>query len=321
MLRRLSCLALACLFSCPAAILPDRFAGAAKQPAAAPAVNDRAIWEEYGLEATERAVYQKVTITAWRFKDPTGALAGFQWLRPEDSRPSKLAELAVEFQGGVLIAFGNYVIRLDGGAPAVQQLDQLFSSLPRLDQSSLPTLPGFVPQQNRIPNSERYILGPAALAKFVPQVTPSVAAFSMGAEAQLAKYRVDGAETTLAVFSYPTPHIARQRVDEFQRQPGVMAKRTGSLVAIVPAVSDANAAEKLLALVRYNATITWSEPTTPQKQLNWGNALISIFVLTGILLLFCLVAGIAFGGFRVLLRRLAGKRGDEDPMILLHLDR
>ena len=321
MLRRLSCLAVVAVISSAAAILPDQFGGASKKALPEPEISDRSIWDEYGYEASERAVYGNQTVTAWRFKDPTGALGAFQWLRPQDSRASKLADLAVEFPAGALIAFGNYVIRFDGAKPTPEVLDRLFGGLPRLDQSSLPTLTGFVPHQNRIPNSERYILGPSTLAKFVPQVSPAVAAFSMGAEAQLAKYHIDGAETTLALFAYPTPQIARVRADEFQKQPGVMAKRTGPLVAVVPNAPNANAAEKLLALVRYNATITWSEPIAPPKIDNWGNVLISIFELTGILLVFALVAGVAFGGFRVFLRRIGRKRGDDGAMIVLRLDR
>src|SRR5579863_1556516 len=52
---------------------------------------DQAIWDEHGLQEAETAQYEtsgeKFTATAYRFQDPTGAMAGFEWLRPADSTP------------------------------------------------------------------------------------------------------------------------------------------------------------------------------------------------------------------------------------------
>ena len=51
-----------------------------------------------------------------------------------------------------------------------------------------------------------------------------------------------------------------------------------------------------------------------------GNMVINIFVLTGILLVFSLIAGLFVGGFRAFL--LHGRKGRvADAMIMLHLER
>ena len=105
----------------------------------------------------------------------------------------------------------------------------------------------------------------------------------------------------------------------FEKLPGAVAKRSGPLVAVILSPPDPDAAERLLAQVRYQAEITEDE-YVPTRRDNIGNLVINAFVLTGILAAFCIVAGLCAGGVRAMMRH--GKKGDElDPMILLHLDR
>ena len=58
----------------------------------------------------------------------------------------------------------------------------------------------------------------------------------------------------------------------------------------------------------------------PTRKDNIGDLVINAFVLIGILLCFCLVAGLTMGGFRVARQFL---RHGEDPeaMITLHLEK
>jgi drug/metabolite transporter (DMT)-like permease len=51
----------------------------------------------------------------------------------------------------------------------------------------------------------------------------------------------------------------------------------------------------------------------------FAKTLLNIFVLAGIVLGMCLVAGVAFGGYKILARKL-GRRVDPDAMITLGLD-
>ncbi len=109
-----------------------------------------------------------------------------------------------------------------------------------------------------------------------------------------------------------------QKVQDFQKVPGVVAKRSGPLVAAVVAPADPDAAERLLGEVRYEAQITLAERMPTQKD-NIGDLIINAFILIGILLAFSLVAGLTMGGFRVL-RQILRKGPEPEAMITLHLE-
>jgi hypothetical protein len=300
-----------------AAIWLDQIGELKKVSSGPLAVQDRPLWEEYGLLEAEQAEYtagaRRVTISAFHMKDPTGAYAAFEWSRPAGARPSKLSEAAVETGDGVLFVFSNYLLRFEGWKLAkLEDVGLFLHRLPGLDQSPLPTR--YLPARGLVAGSERYVLGPAGLERFSPGVTPAVAAFSMGAEGQIGQYDTAAGRTRLAVFSYPTPQIARQRLDAFMKVPGVMARRAGPLVAVLVAPTDPNQAEKLLAQVKFNAVITENE-RMPTRRDNVGDLLLNIFILVGIILVIILPAGLLVG----ILRRLGwGTSGD--PMTLLHLE-
>ena len=306
-----------------AAIWPEQLGTFTRGPAGPAPVAEEAVWDEYGLQESEQASYtsasRKFTATAYRMKDPTGALAAFQWQRPAAATKSIVASLAAETPTGVVFAYHNYLFRLEGYKPSSEELAPLLNGLARLDQGSLPALAGYLPKEGLSLNSERYILGPVSLEKFEPRISPSVAAFHLGTEAQLGKFTMQGGEMTLAVLSYPTPNLARERTAEFSQIPKAVVKRSGPLVAVIVAPPNADDAERLLAKVQYQASITWNE-RTPTARDNIGNLILNIFNLTGLLLLFCAGAGLAFGGIKYFSRRLMRRWVGDDPMILLHLE-
>jgi hypothetical protein len=144
-----------------------------------------------------------------------------------------------------------------------------------------------------------------------------VAGFHFGAEAQVGVFHNPKGDAPVVIFNYPTPQIAMQRIPEFQKLAGVMAKRSGPLVAVVLEPADPDYAESLLSQIRYRAEVTLDE-YVPTRKDNIGDLVINAFVLIGILLAFSLVSGFALGGFRALRRR--SRHGEEaDAMITLHL--
>jgi len=305
-----------------AAILPDTIGAYQRATTSKPALADQPIWDEYGLKDSETAVYQnghaRFTATAWQLQEPTGAMAAFDWQRPAKASPSSLAKLAAETAESLMLVHGNYLLSFAGYKPTQPELDALAESLRNVDNGSLPVLPGYLPSQGLVPNSERYIVGPASLRKFAPSIPPSVAAFHLGAEAQTGVFHTAKGDVTVAIFNYPTHQIAMQQIEDFQKLPGAMAKRSGPLVAVVLSTPDPDFAENLLAQVRFQAQVTQDE-YVPTRRDNIGNLVITAFILIGILLLFSVVAGLAVGGFRTFLRRM--RHGQEpEPMILLHLE-
>ena len=80
-----------------AAILPDAIGPYHRVSTSQPAIEARDLWDEYGLRDYESGVYEnggaKMTATAYQLQDSTGAMAAFDWLRPETAKVSRAARL------------------------------------------------------------------------------------------------------------------------------------------------------------------------------------------------------------------------------------
>lgn len=306
-----------------AAIWPDAIGPYHRTSVSAATLNDRPLWDEYGLKDSETAGYEngqaRFSATAYRLPDTTSSLAAFDWLRPPQSTPSPAGSLAAETADSLLLVHGSYVLAFQGYKPNAAELAAVAQTLLNVDTTSLPALIGYLPSQNLVANSERYIIGPAGLQKFYPGIPPSVAAFHIGAEAETAVFHSPKGDLAMAIFNYPTPQIAMQRVSDFEKLPGAVAKRSGPMVAVVLSPPDPDFAERLLAGVRYRAEVTRDE-YVPTRRDNIGNLIVNAFILIGILLAFSVASGLALGGFRALVRRT--RKGEEpDAVIALHLER
>jgi hypothetical protein len=322
------CLPAALLAQAP--IFPDQIGPYEKHTPTTLSTPDRALYDEYGLESSEQAIYvasdkaapekKQFTATAWRMHDSTGAMALFQSRRPSGATPAAFAPLAVTTSDGVIFEYGNYVIQFTGGQPDNADMPAFYNQLPKFENSPLPALSKALPSNDLVPNSERYLLGPVSLQRFLPEIPPSVAAFRLGAEAQLAKYNTSNGLMTMAIFDYPTPTMARDQAAEFQKIAGVVAKRTGPLVVVIPSPPDPDAAERLFGKITYQAQVTLNENTPNSEIKGFARDLINIFVLAGVVILLCIVAGFGYAGFRVL-RRKVSKRQDPDAMIVLNIDK
>ena len=304
-----------------AAILPDAIGAYQRGSASKPALADQPIWKEYGLKSSETASYRngpaKFSAIIWQLQDTTGAMAAFEWQRPASATPSTAAKLASETPDSLLLVYGNYLLSFNGYKPPKAELDDLTAILRNVDLTVLPVLPSYLPSEGLNPNSERYVVGPVSLQKFAPGISPSLAAFHFGAEAQMGVFHNARGDAQMLIFNYPTPQIAMQRVGEFQKLNGAVAKRSGPMVAVVLAPPDPDYAENLLSQVRYQAQVTLDE-YVPSRKDNIGDLVINAFVLIGILLAFALISGFAFGGFRALRRR--SRHGeDADALTTLHL--
>lgn len=322
MLRRILIFAAAvgCHAMWAAAIWPEQLWDQKRASVAAIAIEDKPVWEEYGLEAAEQAQYPSFRVRGYRLKDPTSALAVYQWLKPAGAAPSKVEAVAVQSASRTFLLRGNYVLDFDGRHPTEKELEVLYLQLQRFDNSALPVLPKYLPPSNRTPGSERYVLGPESLAKFFPGVPPSVASFSMGAEAQVGQFQSAAGPVNMAIFAYPTPQIARERLTHFQTLPGAVAKRSGALVAITMGSPSPDESEKLLAKVNQIVTLTWNEKIGGSGE-NPGAFLLNVFIFIGVLIGLVIVSGVAYGFIRVGWRRMMGRSNREEPeaMLTLHL--
>ena len=81
---------------------------------------------------------------------------------------------------------------------------------------------------------------------------------------------------------------------------------------------DADEAERILSRVRYETNITLNEKVPVNDVKQKVSFILEVFVFAGMMILGCLVAGIAFGGYRTIRRKF--RRGpDPEALTTLHL--
>jgi hypothetical protein len=203
----------------------------------------------------------------------------------------------------------------------------------------LPSLPAYLPKSGYVKNTAKYVVGPVGLDKISAPLSAQLVDFNASAEVALGAYQTSGGVATLMLIAYPTPQLAAEhlrRIDaanqpNTQPQPGspiaiagpMFAKRTGPIVAIATGAVSQGEARALMSAVNYEADVTWNENTSFSKKDNLANLLVNIIILCGILMGLALVAGIAFGGIRIMVKRILPERVFDRPegmeFIALHL--
>jgi hypothetical protein len=264
-------------------------------------------------------------------KDPSGAYGLYSYLRAPDMSRADLTEHSSMSRNRVLVLSGNLVLDIEG--QELTRLDSWIKSLAaavaaHAQDGPLPMLWQHLPQHGLIERSDRYILGPQALNELFPGNLGNSLGFSKGAEAELARYKLAGHEAVLLIADFPTPGFATEQLAELEKQfnvngskpnsssPPLFARRNLTLLAIVsgaPTQADANA---LLNQVQSGTQLTWDEPTFQFKEPTIEMMVVGAILGTGIICGFALVAGLAFGGFRLFIKRmLPGKVFDRGTQL------
>jgi hypothetical protein len=280
--------------------------------------DDKALWQEFGLQQTTTAKAGKLNVTIYRMKDLTGSLAAWEWQRSPQSHTCAAGLFCSTDGKRTVISEENYLFSFDG-LPTKPQFDALLKTLPERHDSSLPAILTFVPRSDLVPNSARYVLGPTSLASFVPDLASVKPGFEQGAEAQVADYKShSGTPLHLALFYYPTPEMARIHSADFKAIPNTHVKRSGVLVAVVHGPATDQQANSLLSRIEYEAKIVWNDipPPSPIKPLY--QLLRNIIFFSVALSALALAAGLVYAGLRVYRRRY-GTLEDEESMTTLHL--
>lgn len=286
---------------------------------------DRDLWSEYQGEAAEKARYNgpigPFSVSAWRLTDSTSALAWYQNIRPANCIPARESITLCTTPGAQVMAHQNYVLQFEGWRPLAKELADLYAALPGTRSGGgLPKLPAFLPEKGRIRNSERYILGVQSLARFAPGISPEAVGFEDAAEAQFASYQTSAGDAGLTLFHYPNPQLAKKYQTALETQPGLAVRRNGSLVAVVHGAQDPKALAPIFDSIVYDMNFTWNEATKPPPMPDVAGMLISIFELTGFLLLICVGGGLCFAALTIFLRRRQGRlTGDESPMTFIRI--
>jgi hypothetical protein len=336
-------------------ILPEEFAGwnlagtmqTSKDPGIADSSNADVL-KEYGFNDLTSAVYtrddgRKLAVKAARFQDASGAYGAFTYYKRPQMQKEKIGDQGASFNERVLFYRGNILVDAQFeklSAMSAAELRDLSAELPPPpgNASGLPGLPAYLPPQNYIQNSAKYIVGPAALQKSGASVNPQLVDFAAGAEVVLGDYSTTDNSTgqaRLLLISYPTPQIAMAHLQEIDsaKQQGSQGsplldpattfdKRTGPIIVVVSGQISPSDAKSLLARVNYEADVTWNQNTYFSRKDNPGNLIVNVIYLCAIIGGFAVISGIAFGGIRILARRFFPDKLFDRPdvgLISLHL--
>ena len=318
-------------------LLPKQFAGwqlsgnvrQSTDLASADSIN-AALLKEYGFSGLESATYQrqdgrKLALKVAHFTDATGAYGAFTYYLMPQMNSETIGDGAASLNERVLFHRGNLLVdavfdRLT--AMSAAELRELSNQLPlpASNLANLPVLPTYLPKENLVANSTRFIVGPIGAQKTGAPLQEPLIDFSNGAEVVIASYRTSSGESTLTLLSYPTPQIAGEHLKRIlgaQSQengvPKLEGRRSGPLVALVSGAASAGDKRSLLQSINYEADVTWNEKTNFGKRDNMANLLVNIIILCGILIGFSAVAGLAFGGARVMIRKLLPNRVFDRP--------
>jgi hypothetical protein len=281
--------------------------------------DDAALWREFGLVHTDAGKQGSLSVTRYRMKDVTGALAAWEWLRSPQGRPCELAPFCTVDGRRTVINEDNYIVIFDG-VPFKAQVENELKALPDKKDTSLPAILSYLPRQGLTPDSARYVLGPASLAAFAPELASANPGFEEGAEAQVASYQLNAGEAPirLALFYYASPEMGRLHVIDFKLLGNVIVKRSDVLVAIVFGSVSEKQADTLLSRVQYEAKITWNETPPPGPIKPLYQLLKNIIYLSVLLSALGLTAGLLHAGTRLYRRRFGTLEADE-AMTTLHL--
>jgi hypothetical protein len=329
----------------PQTFLPNQFSGwqisgtpkISDDPAAADAAYALAL-KEYGFTELESATYtrpdRKLILKAVRFKDATGAYGAFTFYKAEGMETEKIGDLAASAGNKVLFYRSNILVEADFDhvtAMSAGELRELAGDLPQPtgDNAKLPTLPTYLPRQNYIAHSAKYVVGPAAFTSIHAPLPADLVQFQRSAELVLGRYATAKGTASMVLIAYPTPQIAGDRLRAIESWTksnncsnpestttnpcDFLGKRSGPIVAVVAGDASPSEAQSLLAGVSYDADVTWNEAISIAKKDNIGNLIIAAFTLIGILMLIALAIGFAFGGVRVLVQRFFPNRWFDRP--------
>lgn len=277
---------------------------------------------EYGFVAGEQCEYtsgaEKLGVQVYRMKDPSGAYGLFSYMRSADLPHSSIGEHSAVGPSRALALDGNLLVDIRGSDLPKREKDlkALVAAIkPHAEEGPLPSLPDEMPTIGMVERSDHYVLGPVTLNQFVPVSSSDWLGFSQGAEAESARYRTGGHEVTLLLADFPTPQTAAKKLAELEKNLGVnsenpganssplFAKRSMTLLAVVYGARTKAEADALLKQVESDAQVTWNEPTFQFKEPPISAMIVGTIIGTGVICMFAVISGIAFGGVRIVVKR------------------
>jgi hypothetical protein len=326
-------------------ILPPSFAGWESTNKAAVKPAHANVLTEYGLQSAELREYQRsgrrIRVTAFRFSDATGAYGAFTFHRTPDMVKEDLCSGAASARTHVLFFCTNVLIDVELDkvtAMTLAELRALAEALPKLQgpAAQVPTLALYLPEKARN-SSLKFVVGPKAYAQLNGAPPAEIVDFSRSPEVIVTSIEAIDGRGTVTLAHYPTPAIAMQQLKRFQEwaqakpkpttpaeRDTALFRRSGPMVALVTGdIANAEAFD-IVGNINYEADVSWTEPTYQHPKDNigglvYGSVLLAIFIFTA-----TVIAGVFFGGFRIMLRKWFPERfhdpAEQGELIRLRID-
>ena len=298
---------------------------------------------EYGLQSLIDRQYSngnaKLTIEAFEMKYASGAYG--LWTTHRGTLAANQKEI---FNGRFLFRFFSSDQTIVESVVAQLQTNLTSSSEP-------PLLPTYLPEQNKIANTEKYLVGPEAFAR-IPEISDlkDVIDFTGGTHATVAEYNNGSGKMSIVLIEFQSPQFALDGLAKIQahfnslsqdEQKKRILRRVGNYAVEAVNVSDPKAAEEVLKQVKYMVRVHWEgknasdipipfrppDPAALREVVRTGQLLVATFYWIGILLVGAVLTGIFTGGaffyWRRAQRRKMGLDGgftDAGGMTRLNLD-
>jgi hypothetical protein len=286
--------------------------------------NGERVLAEAGLSKIEQRTYRngadEITLRTFVLRDPSSAFEVYTFLLAPGMKDSGLGGDSAGGEHDARFVVGNIVVQAEISPKAkAEGLHELLTTLQaKTDPTPLPPVKNYLPERGRTFGSEKYALGPEgfraamnSLGQEASKGLTDAVGFQNGAEAMLASYHGEHGSGVLVLLDYPTPQLAEQHLHHLEqalpetlKRAGVTVERKASLLSVVFAASSAEYARAIRDAVNYETQVTWNErglkATDPPIML----IMYKIFLFTGLFLGVATGVGIAFGGFRVIIKRL-----------------
>lgn len=271
------------------------------------------VYREYGLQNLVSRIYSdgitKATVEVFDLRFTSGAYGLYTF-----NRGTLSANRREFFSGHYLVS-----IAFDRSRPIDQSLFDELKKIFSKEPNELPVLPSHLPEQNKIAESEIYIVGPAALAQLSGfDNLKDIIYFDGGVEVVSARYKNGGGQMSLMIVEYHTPQSAADgltratqflaSLDQTEKEKRILRRRGNYIIHAIN-VTDSAETEKIVSQIKYNPKVYWEgrklsdvplefrppDPAAIAEATKTIKVIIRSFYGVGMMLILSLVLGLIAG--------------------------
>lgn len=277
---------------------------------------DGDVYNEYGLQSLTTRFYTNGKTKCWvelfQTRYVSEAYGLFTFIR------TYRTDKHLAFYSGRLLL----IISGESGDMPLGQLfiDSIKGSINSYEyEGDLPSLPFNLPEEHKIRNTEKYLIGPITLGRIKEFADfKDVVSFAGGTQAAIANYENAGGQMSLIVFEYHTPQLATDGYTQTQNyfenlskseKSSRLLRRIGNYIVVAANIQDITGAESVIGQIKYSPKIYWEgkkitdvpvqfrppDSLAIEEASQTANMIIRTFYWIGIMILVAIVMGFVAG--------------------------